>query len=369
MIFFSTIPSGLPAVWTDVKSFISGVSFDRLFLLWLGLIPLVLSLLNWLAARRQRKRIASIGRPTSIAVLTTGAGKTSRGAAMFRSVAWLCLVIGISGPRWGRGETDGVAVGRDLVIVLDLSRSMLADDAAGGKARWQSAVAGCVDLLEWLKTRGGHRVAVVIFAARPLLIVPLTTDFDHARAKLSELNGRFPPAAIRPDRNDFPSGTRIGAAVSFAVESLDQRFVDFRDVIVLSDGDDPANDREWATGIAAARKANVPLHTVGIGDPETASLIPLGTAPLEFAEADGVPDLVRTRLHEDVLTAMATEGRGQYLPARRQTPDLATFVRNTVEKNPSRELMDDQLPQKKLRSAWFYGCGALFLLLWWWRER
>ena len=366
---FSSLPSGLPAAWADIKTFLAGVSFDRSVLLWLSLFPLAFAILNWFAARRQRTRIAKIGRPAAIAVLISPANKPSRFATFFRSLAWFSLVIGIAGPRWGAGEADGVAVGRDLVLVLDLSRSMLADDTASGKARWQSAVAGSVDLLDWMKTRGGHRIAVVIFAARPLLLVPLTTDFDHARAKLSELNGRFPPAAIRPDRDDFPSGTRIGAAVTFAVDSLDQRFVDFRDVILISDGDDPANDREWATGIAAARKANVPLHTVGIGDPKNESQILLGNAPLEFAEGNGIPDIVRTHLHEDVLTTMATEGRGQYLAAHGQIPDLATFVRNTVEKNPSRELTDDQLPQKKLRSAWFYGFAAGFLMLWWWRER
>ncbi|MFO0936724.1 MAG: VWA domain-containing protein [Gemmataceae bacterium] len=237
-----------------------------------------------------------------------------------------------------------------------------------GQGRWQS-VAGCLVTGIAQETRGGHRVAVVVFAARPQLIVPLTTDYDHIRSKLSELNGRFPPATIRPDRDDFPSGTRIGAAIAFVVESLDQRFVEFRDVILLSDGDDPADDREWNVGVTAARKVNVPVHTVSLGDPDTGSLIPLGNAPLEFEAAGGVPDLVRTRAHEDVLKAIATEGRGQFLAARRRVPDLASFVRTVVDSNATRELTDDQIPQKKARFGWFYAFAVGMALLWWWRER
>jgi Ca-activated chloride channel family protein len=356
--------SGLSAVWADLRTFLAGVSFDRPGLLWLGLVPLSFVVLTWLGLRQQRTRLAKIGRPGAVASLLTGSPGPSRLGVWFRSFAWLGLTLGVAGPRWGPGEPDGVAFGRDMVLIVDLSRSMLADDCAGGKARWQAAVAGGVDLLEYLKTRGGHRVAVVAFAARPVLLCPLTTDFDHARAKLNEINGKFPPPGVRPDRDDFPSGTRIGAAVAFAVESLDERFLAFRDVIVLSDGDDPADDREWSVGVSAARKAGVPVHCVGLGDPVESSLIPLGDGPLEFAGPGAVPDVVRTKLNEAVLRSLAAEARGQYLSAKRAVPDLAAFVRTAVEPNPARELTDDQLPQKRLRSGWFYAAAALFLLLW-----
>lgn len=369
MDLFAALPSGLASIWLDTRVFLSSIRFDRPSYLWLGFIPLILSLLGWFSARRAQSRLLKIGRPSAVAALIGGANRKRRFVGLFRSLTWLALVIGLAGPRWGEGESDGVAVGRDIVLVVDLSRSMLADDGANGKARWQIAVTSSINLLDYLKSRGGHRVAVIVFAAKPLLLVPLTTDFDHARAKLSELNGRFPPPAVRPDRDDAPSGTRIGAAITFAVDSLDQRFVAYRDIILFSDGDDPANDREWALGVSAARKAGVPLNAVGIGDPDHASLISLGNGLVEFAADGGAPDPVRTRLQEDVLTAMTTEGHGQYLPARRTLPDMGLFVRNAVEKNPSRELEDDPIQQKKSRTAWFAAFGLLFLLLWWWRDR
>jgi Ca-activated chloride channel family protein len=363
MEFFAQ-SSGLASLWADVRTFLAGVRFDRPDLVWLCLVPVVLTVLEWFAARRDRARRSLIGRSPAY----SRTHSPSRLTRFIRSLAWVSLVLGLAGPRWGVGEPEGVAIGRDVVLILDVSRSMLADDCEGGKSRWQAAVAGCQNLLDEWKTRGGHRVAVVVFAARPMLLVPLTTDFDHARAKLSEFNGRYPPADVRPDRDDFPSGTRIGAAIQFGIESLDDRFVNYRDAILLTDGDDPANDREWAVGVSAARKAGVPLHVVGLGDPDNVSLISLGNGLLEFADGAGVPDPVRTRLHEDVLQSIAAEGRGQYLPARRTMPALGPFARTAIEANPHRELTDDPLPTKRSRAAWFYAAGVAFLLLWWWRE-
>ena len=360
--------SGLSALGADVRTFLAGVSFDRPGLLWLGLVPLSFVVLTWLGLRRQRIRLAKIGRPGAVAALAIETPGPSRLGVGFRSLAWLGLVLGVSGPRWGPGEPDGVAFGRDIVLVVDLSRSMLADDCVGGKARWQAAVAAGVGLADYLKTRGGHRIAVVAFAARPVLLCPLTTDFDHARAKLNEINGPFPPPGVRPDRDDVPSGTRIGAAIAFAIESLDERFLAFRDVIVLSDGDDPADDREWSVGVSAARKAGVPVHCVGLGDPVESSLIPLGDGPLEFPGPGGVPDVVRTRMNEPLLRSLAAEAKGQFRSAKRTAPDLAAFVRTAIEPNPARELTDDQLPQKRLRAGGFFVAAAGCLLLWRWRS-
>ena len=94
--------------------------------------------------------------PTAVA----GAGLPARLDRLDPGVGW---------PQWGKSDETGVAVGRDLVIVIDLSRSMQAPDMADPSAptRWQAARAGALDLLAGIARRGGHRVAVVVFAAHP----------------------------------------------------------------------------------------------------------------------------------------------------------------------------------------------------------
>jgi Ca-activated chloride channel family protein len=227
---------------------------------------------------------------------------------------------------------------------------------------WQAAVRGAVDLMDALRGRGGHRMALVVFAAKPKLVVPLTTDADHLTAKVLDLDAATPPPDIRPDE-DSPSGTRIGAALAAAVDAHDPRFPGAQDIILISDGDDPANDREWAAGVSAARRAGIPVYVVGVGAPDRSSPVRVDGRPLL------APEPVETRLHEGVLRAIAAEGHGSYLPARQEVPRLAEFFRTTIEPASTRELADDALPSLRDRSAWFLGGGLLLLLVGWWRER
>ncbi|HET6574936.1 MAG TPA: VWA domain-containing protein, partial [Fimbriiglobus sp.] len=362
------IPTGLHAIWADARQFLAGVRFARPLLLWLSLIPVALSVVAFLAARRQRNALARVGRPAAVFGLLTRPARPRRLGQLALLLAWTLLVLGAAGPRWGKGDDDGVAVGRDVVIVLDLSRSMLAADMSGPPQRWQAAVAGAQDLIESLRVHGGHRAAVVVFAAKPKLLVPLTTDYDHLQTKLAELDAAHLPPELRPDEG-AKSGTRIGAALAAAVAAHDPRFPGYQDIILISDGDDPAGDREWAKGVSAARQASIPVHAVGVGDPDRSSPIFVNGRQLEFAGPDGKSRSVQTRLHEDVLKAIAEEGRGHYLPARREVPRLGEFFRTQIEPNPSRELTDDALPQPKDRSAWFFGFGLLCLAIGWSREK
>lgn len=356
---------GWTAIGNDALAFLAAIRWDRPSWLWLVVVPVVLAAIEWFLRRRGRAAVARIGPAIAVEALSRDRPPRPRTARFTHSLAWSCLAIGIAGPRWGDGDADGVAVGRDFACCIDLSRSMLADDGADAKARWQVAVEAAGELIDGLRSRGGHRVSVTVFAARATTLVPLTTDYDHAKSKLAELNGRFPPPTIRPDRDDFPSGTRIGTGVTAAIGTFDSRTGRTRDVLLFTDGDDPAGDDEWRGGLAAARRADVPVHVVGIGDPNQSSLIPLGREVLEFTGPDDRRDVVRTTLNESPLMTIAAESRGQYLAARRQRPAWTPFLRDVVDGGATRELAEWQLPQKRSRTAWFYlTAAALFAMGW-----
>jgi Ca-activated chloride channel family protein len=274
-------------------------------------------------------------------------------------LAWIALVLGLAGPRWGKSDETGVAVGRDIVIVVDLSRSMQAPDMADPSAptRWQAAKAGALDLLGGIAVRGGHRVAIVAFAANPKVICPLTTDYDHVRAVLNELDGMYPPPEIRPGAAEVTSGTRIGAALRVAVETHDQRFPGYQDVVLISDGDDPADDREWVRGSDEARKAQIPVHTVGVGNPFEDYILAFGD------------ELAPTRLREDPLQRIAAETRGRYIAARRDGPQLGGFFRSHMEPLPGRAVSDEALPVPKERYPSFLAPALGLFLIGWIRGR
>lgn len=351
--------SAFSALAADAREWLAALKFARPGVLWLLLLSLPLALLNWWAARRSRAALALIGRPGAVAGQLTHPRPRSRWRGASHSLAWALLVLGTAGPRWGKSDEAGVAVGRDLVLVIDLSQSMRADDMSDPKhrTRWAAARAGALDLLDTLAQRGGHRVAVIAFAAKPKLLCPLTTDYDHARAAIEDLDGDAPPAEIRPGTDpNATSGTRIGAALIAAVEAHDKRFTGSQDIVLISDGDDPGNDDEWVRGANVARAANIPVHTVGVGNHTQPRTIEVGVRD---------KNLVATQLQEAPLKLIATDTRGEYVPARRDVPQLGEFFRKRIEPNATREISDDRIPLPKERYAWFLA-PALALFLWNW---
>jgi len=351
------LPSGLGGLVTDVREFLAAIRFARPEMLWLFLLFPLFALTNRYATGRRRRAVESIGH---VAHLQTRLHTRRRWPGLAYPFAWAALILGLAGPRWGKSEEPGVAVGRDIVIVVDLSQTMQANDMAEANAqtRWEAARAGLQDLIAAVSRRGGHRVAIVFFAARAKVILPLTTDYDHIRTVIAEIDANWPPPEIRPGADpNVVSGTRIGAALQLAVQTHDTRFPGSQDILLLSDGDDPADDREWAKGSAAARAAGIPVHTVGLGDPDATTLLTLGD------------EFVNTKLEEDVLKQIAAETRGEYLPARRDVPRLGEFFRSRIEPHPTREVSDDAIPQPKERYPWFLGAAVILFAIGWLRGK
>jgi Ca-activated chloride channel family protein len=352
--------SGLAGFVADAREFLAAVRFARPGLLWLLLLLPALAFVNRWAWRRRRAAIARIGRPGAVAGQLTHPVARRRWLGLAYPLAWVLLVLGVAGPRWGKSDERGIAVGRDLVIVIDLSRSMWADDMGDRSAptRWEAARAAALDLLAGISRRGGHRVGVVVFAARAKLVCPLTTDYDHARAIIEEIDALHPPPDIRPGvGTDVPSGTRIGVGLAAAVQAHDARFSGFQDIVLISDGDDPADDKEWVRGADEARKAGIPVFAVGVGNPDVVT-------PLTLDK-----DQVGTQLHEGPLKQVADETRGQYIAARTSVPRLGEFFRTHLEPLPSRDVSDESIPLPKERYAWFLAPALALFGIGWLRGR
>ena len=324
-------------------------------LLWtLAVVPLLAGLALW-ARRRRRDVVARLGPPGVIA------GQVERRSGLWRiMLGWtlglIALVAGAAGPHWGVGPPPPTAPGRDIVVVLDLSRSMLAQDVL--PSRLGKAKEALREFADAVQMRGGHRLALVAFAGQAAVISPLTHDYDHFRAKLAALSADPPPAAVRAGAGAV-SGTRIGAGLQRAVNllSAEPQFRGAQGILLVSDGDDPAGDEEWRAGVAAAREAGVPVDVVGIGGPNADSLIPTASGHLTFQGT-----VVRTRLQEPPLREIAARTDGLYLAARTGPPELDAYFRDHVASAPTREAVAGTLPQPVGRQAWFFGLALAFIV-------
>jgi len=229
---------------------------------WLWLLPaagLVLGLLDVRGRWCLRERMDRLG----VSYHARRLGRT-----LLTATALTLVTVAAAGPRWGPPTTADVATGRDIAIVIDASRSMTASDVHPDRLGRALALAG--NLVAQSRRRGGDRLAVVVFASQPYRLVPLTFDLDHVASALAD---------VRADRADWrapaaASGTRIGAAVRHAVLALQAGHAPDRNILVLSDGDDPAGDGEWQKGAEAAAAARIPVHVIGLGSATRAAAIP-----------------------------------------------------------------------------------------------
>lgn len=349
-----TWSSGFFSAWAEVRAWLAGVSFARPYLLWLLVGTSVLFLILRVVQRRSDRRLLGFGK---LSLLRIRFGRTRWWTKLVLSLGLTVFVFGLAGPRWGTRPTSTVGRGRDVVLVFDISRSMRARDLETTKSRFESAIMGAGAWMDAVRAKSGHRVAVVVFASRPVLWVPLTADLNFVQAKLQDLDVEVPPNATRPVSDQSRSGTRIGAGLALAVEQHDPAFGGAQDIILFTDADDPEDDREWNLGVNRARTANIPVHVVGIGDPTQVT-------PLLLPDIND--ELISTKLFGEVAQTIAREGRGGYLPARRKPVELTVFFRETIEPLGKRDLIDESLSEKNDRSPWFYAAAVVLLALGWW---
>jgi Ca-activated chloride channel homolog len=328
-------------------------AFAYPWLLWFLLALPLLGMLGIWSARRRRQAVARLGDRAAIETQMASRHGWRRLRGLCLLLGMLGLGVGLAGPQWGRDWDQSAAPGRDLVVVLDCSRSMLAETPS----RLERAHTALLDLADAVEKRGGHRLALILCASKARLVCPLTHDYDHFRASLEDVE------AVARDRDLEPgpgatSGTRLGQALDLAVLSDDPRFQSTRDILLLSDGDDPARDAEWRQGARAAAALGIRIHTIGIGDPNVASIIRLDTGPLMH---DGQP--VRTRLEESPLREIAEQTGGTYTPARTRSLPLGALYLDAIDNAPQREDSDDTVPVYQQRYAWFLGPALAFLAL------
>jgi Mg-chelatase subunit ChlD len=320
--------------------------------LWLLFVLIALASLAVVAWLSRRRKWRLLGRSAALAVLSSRL-PGRRWIRVALVALGLCLAgLGMAGPQWGREKAEVTSAARDLVVVLDVSRSMLAE-MPSRQLRAQRLLA---DLAKTLSTRGGHRVALVISAAKAQLVVPLTTDYELFAAAVFEQDaGRLMPE-LRPGKEGPVSGTRLGEGLQQAVAAHDPKYHGSQVILLVSDGDDPANDGEWKDGATAARKLGIPVYTVGVGDPDRPSKIRLGEHILTHS---GKP--VETVLHEDVLKEIARRTDGVYFPVRTDNAVPGTLFQAVLEASAARPRETPPLENPRPRYRWFFGPAALLL--------
>jgi Ca-activated chloride channel family protein len=260
------------------------------------LVPLLVLFVMWTVrqARRDLQRFA--GLQVSGRLTRTVHRSRQRLKSIIVIAGILFLVIALTGPQFGVRLEMAERRGVDVIVVLDLSRSMLAEDVRPSRLkRARHAVGELLDGLE------GDRVGLVVFAANAFVQCPLTLDHGAMRMLLSTL-----------DAGDIPSqGTSLERALETAGKSFATDDRQYKAVVVFSDGEAHKGDASGAAAALVALGARV--YCVGMGTPD-GELIPLraddGTRLEYHKDRDG--NYVKSRLDEAALRSVAAAGEGAY---------------------------------------------------------
>jgi Ca-activated chloride channel homolog len=273
------------------------MTFGSPFWLW-GL--LVLPVLAFFFARAEQRGAEKLQLFVAARLLAQLAGTVNRGRRIFRFVL-LLLVLGLvlvslARPRWGYTYDEVKRKGLDLLLAVDVSRSMLSNDVQPN--RLERVKLATQDLINELQ---GDRVGLIAFAGRAFLQAPLTIDYDAAVDSINDLDTKTIPEG----------GTNISEAIALATRTFGKSATGNRALIIFTDGEELSGDAPRAA--KAAADAGVRIFTVGVGTPG-GSLIPIqgesgGTAFVKDAKGE----VVKSKLDETRLREIAQAADGFYL--------------------------------------------------------
>ena len=264
--------------------------------LWLLLLLPLLALFGLWAVAAKRRALARFAAPQV-------AGRLTRSVSVPRQHWKYCiavcgfafLTLALSGPQFGAELTMAKRKGVDVVIALDVSRSMLAEDV--GPNRLQRARYQVGELLDRLE---GDRVGLVVFAGKAFVQCPLTLDYGALRLLLSVVDAGSIPV----------QGTAVGEAIELARSCFDEGDRQHKAIVLFTDGEDHAADPVAAADRAAAE--GVRIFAIGMGTSD-GELIPVRQegGGVDF-HRDRAGNPVKTRLDEGVLREVAALSEGAY---------------------------------------------------------
>ena len=280
--------------------------------LWLLLAIPALVLIFWAAAARRRKRLARFGNPGVLEELMpeVSTGRTALKFILF-CTAVVLLILAVARPQFGSKLREEKAQGVEMMLVVDVSNSMLAEDFKPNRLeRTKYAINKLFDGLRQ------DRVGLIVFAGEPKVQLPITSDYRMAKAFAK----RIDPSLVSVQ------GTAIGKALEQALLAFsgDTEQSHGRVIILITDGENHDDD-----AIAVAERAaqmGVKIFTIGIGTPEGAP-IQIGG---EFIK-DEKGDMVVSKLDEKMLSEVAGITGGAYVRSTKQSIGLDEIVKSINE--------------------------------------
>ncbi len=314
------------------------------YLYLLLLIP-VLALVFLVVFRQRKSALKRFGDPEVIGSLMPA---VSFSRPVLKSILVLlslsALVFGIARPQFGSKLREIKREGVEIIIALDVSNSMMAEDIKPNRLeRAKQAIARLVDRLV------NDKIGLIVFAGNAYIQVPITTDYVSAKLFLNTISTDIVPR----------QGTAIGSAIELGMRSFTQQEETSKALIIITDGENHEDD-----AVEAAKQAvekGIKIHTIGIGLPQGAP-IPVFAGGQKTYRTDNSGQTVISKLDESMLRRIAAAGEGIYIRSTDTRVGLDKLF-DEINKMEKQEMESKVYSDYDERFQYVFGLGLFFLLL------
>ena len=315
--------------------------FARAHFLWLlQLIPVIL--LGYALLRRgRRRRVRRFGEEALVdALMPSWSGAKGWWRTVLFCLGFACFAVGLARPMLGAKLVERETKGAEIMICLDVSNSMLAQDYTPDRlSRAKLAISRIVDRLD------GDRIGLIIFAGSSFVQLPITTDYVSAKMFLGSIDTHSVPV----------QGTAIGDAILTAAKSFSTQSEKSRAIIVITDGENHEDDPVDAAREVAA--TGIRVYTIGVGSLRGQPIPKDGDL---MKDKDG--NIVVTRLDEETLKKIASVGNGAYVHAGGEEFGLNPIL-DEIRKLEDERFNNVVFEEYDEQYMYFFAAALLFFVL------
>ncbi|HEY3855921.1 MAG TPA: VWA domain-containing protein [Verrucomicrobiae bacterium] len=284
----------------------------QVFWILLVVVPALIVFFYW-SWRVKQKLILQFVHARLLSGLTVGVSSARQKIRMALLVAGVAGVfLALARPQWGFAWEEAKLQGLDIIVAIDTSRSMLAQDVAPN--RLEKAKLAAIDLMRLAKT---DRLGLVAFAGTAFLQAPLTIDEQAFQQAVDAVSVGVIPQG----------GTALSAAINTAMSAFEKGNDNHKVLVLFTDGEDHDADTETIAAAKAAADAGMRIFTIGVGTPEGELLSVKDDQGNASYVKDDDGNVVKSRLNQTLLQQIATDANGFYLPLQGAQPMETLYAR------------------------------------------
>jgi len=321
--------------------------FENENYLWALLIIPILLVLFWLAMRWRKNALGKFGESSLISKLVPDLSFNKQRLKFLLYLGAIGFtIIGLANPQVGSKLEKVKVQGVDVMIAIDVSKSMLAEDLSPNRLDVAKRL-----ISKLIERMGNDRIGLIIFAGNAYLQMPMTVDYSAAKIFLKTINTDLVPS----------QGTALGQAIELAKENFDQDQTKFKALILITDGEN--HEAGVLDAAEDAHDEGVIIHTLGIGSEEGAPIPEFSSKGNKTGyKKDKAGNIVNSKLQEDILMEISEATSGKYFRVKGSQGEIPKIV-NELKDMEKKDFEDRVFTDYADQFQYFLFVALLLLLL------